>query len=228
MFIMLTLVVLGTASVNAQVTIGSLSAPDKNALLDLRDDIQGLGTASKGLLLPRVKLVSTDNPSPMANPVAGMIVYNTEEAGVGINKVYKGFYINNGASTGTQWERLSSEATKKWFYMPSSPIDVNVAVTDKQVNLHNEYLNQVGNDAVEAGVSAAIRNPGAPAAIDNIIGAGKVYAANELDYYVIDYDKTVFTDVKVSDAGILTYTITTANLANVSDATYMNIIFVVK
>ncbi|GHT34637.1 hypothetical protein FACS189434_11150 [Bacteroidia bacterium] len=125
---------------------------------------------------------------------------------------------------GTKWICVrDGSLTPKWFYMPSIPIDVSAAVTNKTVNLHSEYVAQMGNTA-----TAFAKNPGAPATIDNIIGAGKVYAANELNYYVIGYDTSAFSSVSVTDSGVLTYTITPAGLANVSDATYMNIIFVVK
>jgi hypothetical protein len=80
----------------AQVTIGSQQTPDANALLDLKQD----GTANKGLLLPRVALVALNDPSPLANHVKGMLVYNNGTA------VPEGIYYDDGnqwvATTGGQ------------------------------------------------------------------------------------------------------------------------------
>lgn len=81
----------------AQITIGSESAPDPDALLDLKED-GTTGESQRGLLLPRVKLISLSNPSPLAEHVEGIMVYNIETAG----DVTPGLYKNNG----TRWERM--------------------------------------------------------------------------------------------------------------------------
>jgi hypothetical protein len=52
-FLMLTLMVMGVASMNAQVRIGGTADPDKSAVLDLNGDD---GTATAGLALPSVAL----------------------------------------------------------------------------------------------------------------------------------------------------------------------------
>jgi hypothetical protein len=58
--------------------------------------------ANKGLLIPRVVLVSTANSAPLAANVAGMIVYN---AAPNVN-VTPGFYFNDG----TKWVALVPKA----------------------------------------------------------------------------------------------------------------------
>ncbi|MDR0873085.1 MAG: hypothetical protein LBN27_06405 [Prevotellaceae bacterium] len=169
-------------------------------------------TVVKGARVPQLTTAERNTISSIdAVNAQGQVVYNTDTD-------CKEYW------DGTKWICVKDGSlTPRWFYMPSIPIDVSAAVADKTVNLHSEYVAQMGNTA-----AAFAKNPGAPATIDNIIGAGKVYAAGELDYYVIGYDTSVFSSVSVTDAGILSYTITSAALANVSDATYMNIIFVVK
>ena len=78
--------------VSAQVTIGSEQAPEKNALLDLRENTTD-SLSSKGLLLPRVELSSTTAATPLDAHVKGMFVYNTATA----NDVLPGIYYNDGA-----------------------------------------------------------------------------------------------------------------------------------
>jgi len=71
-FLTITVITLGVFSnLNAQVTIGNNTTPDANAILDLQSN------GSKGLLLPRVALIATNNASPMSAHTAGMTVYNT-------------------------------------------------------------------------------------------------------------------------------------------------------
>ncbi len=73
----------------AQVGIGNTS-PNANSLLEIGD-----GTDTKGVLLPRVSLSTTNSPSPLAADIAGMIVYNTNTNGAGATAVSPGFYYND-------------------------------------------------------------------------------------------------------------------------------------
>jgi hypothetical protein len=197
------------AALNAQVTIGTAQAPNSNAVLELKT-----AGNNKGFLPPRIALVAPHNPAPLTAHVEGMIVYNTT---VLADSLVKGLYINNG----TQWTRLRNDPDliPQWFYMPSIPIPVSNAGTFT-VNLWSVYKRQFDNTA--AGALIVSSNASAPKP------QPKVYEANELDYYVTGYDDTVFDQVSLSPAGVLSYRITSANLSNVSDSTFMNIVFVVK
>jgi hypothetical protein len=75
-FSMLTLIVLSAASMNAQVLIGGdgNSDPDPAAVLELQ-------SSDQGFLLPRVALISTNEPAPLTAFVNGMTVYNTASTG---------------------------------------------------------------------------------------------------------------------------------------------------
>lgn len=76
-------------------TVSSTSLPNSNAILDLESN-------NKGLLLPRVALLATTNPSPLSAHVAGMTVYNTAK----VADVDTGLYYNDG----TKWGRLVTTA----------------------------------------------------------------------------------------------------------------------
>jgi hypothetical protein len=91
-FLMLTLIVLSTASMNAQVRIGGTADPNPSAVLDLNEnDDANAGTL--GLALPRVELTATDAIlSGMSAPATGLLVYNTN-SGLG-----EGIYYWSGSS----------------------------------------------------------------------------------------------------------------------------------
>ena len=82
----------------AQVGIGT-NSPHASAQLEVK-------SSGKGLLPPRVALQGTDDatkPTPtIANPIAGLLVYNTAPAGTGANAVTPGFYYYSGSA----WVRL--------------------------------------------------------------------------------------------------------------------------
>lgn len=88
----------------AQVGINT-TTPNLNSVLDVN-------SSTKGLLLPRVALTATNNPSPLTAHVAGMEVYNTtantSSAG---NEVYPGEYYNDG----TRWYRKISPSETKFI-----------------------------------------------------------------------------------------------------------------
>lgn len=74
----------------SQVTIGSSIPPQKDALLDIKENEDG--TSEKGLLIPRVSLTSTVLASPLSSHVKGMVIYNTATK----NDVTPGLYYNDG------------------------------------------------------------------------------------------------------------------------------------
>jgi hypothetical protein len=77
----------------SQVSISnSRSAPDPSAMLDIN-------ASDKGMLIPRVSLVSIDNAtSPVYNPATGLMVFNTG------GNLTPGLYIWNGAS----WDAMAT------------------------------------------------------------------------------------------------------------------------
>jgi hypothetical protein len=78
---------------NAQVGVGT-KTPNSDAMLEVR-------ATNKGLLLPRIALVSSTVASPLSAHVAGMIVYNTAT----VADLIPGYYYNDGV----KWLRLNSE-----------------------------------------------------------------------------------------------------------------------
>jgi hypothetical protein len=78
----------------AQVKVGNNpSAANPDAVLEIE-------STNKGLLLPRLALVSTTLAAPLSNFVKGMIVYDT----VTVNDVTPGMYY----SDGTKWIKISA------------------------------------------------------------------------------------------------------------------------
>lgn len=216
------LIVGGMGAVSAQVTIGSNNPPDENALLDLKQESDG--SSSKGLLMPRVALEATNLAKPLTTHIAGMTVYNTATSPSGVlpeNYVSPGFYYNNGS----KWERLYLSASN-WFYMPSIPIDVSTSGTFSR-DLYLEYRKQF-DDSLDSQTdpdtsplpgTQLVKSPNAPNPFTTN------FAADKLHYYVTGYDNTVFSNLSIDADGKLTYTV---NSDNVTAATYMNIVFVVK
>jgi hypothetical protein len=96
-FLMLTLMALGAASVNAQVRIGGNGDPNPTAVLDLNvsDDVDN---GLFGLALPRVNLTDTLSTLNGLTPTNGMMVYNTNAAlGTGVyfwTDVPAGHWVN--------------------------------------------------------------------------------------------------------------------------------------
>jgi len=100
--ILLFLIVLGTANVNAQVRIGGNAAPNASALLDL-NATDAIMAGTKGLALPRVDLTSnTMLLSGVTSNLTGMMVYNTTTT---VGRI--GIYYWNGA----QWVLASLPST---------------------------------------------------------------------------------------------------------------------
>lgn len=175
-----------------------------------------MGNSSKGVILPRVKLVSTDLSLPLSEHVIGMTVYNLEANGSGSTQVYPGFYYNDGK----RWVRMVPESTM-FFYAPSIavPTDItapeyNDATQTFTLDLYNIYKTQYGmSDA-----TSSVKSPSA--------GELQVMDKEQLDYFVTYYDKEVFTDVAISDIGALTYKLAPGFV--ITEKTFLNIVFKIK
>ncbi|WP_060875644.1 hypothetical protein [Myroides odoratus] len=88
-----------TNNMFSQVTIGSSFAPNNDALLDLKTNLDD--SSSKGLLLPRVALLSKKLATPLTTHVNGMFVYNTSNIN---SEIFPGCYYNNGV----EWIRVGN------------------------------------------------------------------------------------------------------------------------
>lgn len=90
--------------------------PDPSAVLDIT-------STDKGLLVPRVALVSTVSQSPVTAPATGLVVFNTATAGAAPNNVTPGFYFWDGA----KWTRFDTgNSGKDWSITGNAGTDTTV------------------------------------------------------------------------------------------------------
>ncbi len=80
------------------------AAPNTSAMLDIAN-------TTKGLLIPRVSLVATNNNAPIGAGIAtSLLVYNIATAGVAPNNVLPGYYYWDG----TEWIAIAGDGSKNW------------------------------------------------------------------------------------------------------------------
>lgn len=178
---------------NANVGIGT-NAASSDAILEVNAN-------NKGLLMPRLNLISSSSASPLSSHIAGMTVYNTATA----SDVTPGYYVNDG----TKWVRFD-RAESKFFYSPTVSLSVTATGSGFTHNLYSDYLNNLQTPAVSSS--------GAPSSIP-------VYAATDLYYYVTDYDTNVFSNISIDASGIMTYDVISATATACS---FINVVFVIK
>ncbi len=104
-----------------------------------------------------------------------------------------------------------------WFYMPSVEIPVADMTTEQTINLYQLFTNQF--------TSPKVRSAGSPTP-SPAMPIVKLPAANELYYYVTDYDEDVFdhSKTKIDANGVMTYKVKAAP----TPKSYINIVFVLK
>ncbi|SFD44724.1 hypothetical protein [Flavobacterium phragmitis] len=104
--VLLTLFLWCTATVTYSQVGMTTNNPNKDAVLDLNNSD---GTNTKGLLLPKVALIETTDPSPFSTHIAGMKVYNTNTFSwiTPSAAVTPGVYYNDG----TKWVREASSSS---------------------------------------------------------------------------------------------------------------------
>lgn len=183
----------------AQTGVGT-PTPDPSAQLEIE-------SSDKGILIPRVELIETTDNTPVGSNVASsLMVFNTIEQ----NDVKPGFYYWYSG----KWQRLIPEGTatmSKFFYMPAVLFDTSVVATDQTKNLHDEYINQFTGPGL-------IGSDQAPNAIPNVPDADDLY------YYVTDYDEDVIENITIDADGTMHYDV----IGNAGPYSYVNIVFVIK
>jgi len=81
-----------------------ISVPDASSRLDVSD-------TERGILIPRVALIATNNSSPIISaPATSLLVYNTATSGSGSTAVSPGYYYWDG----NQWVRLMDSESQDW------------------------------------------------------------------------------------------------------------------
>lgn len=152
---------------------------------------------SKGLLIPRLTTVQRDG---IANPANSLLIYDTDK---------KCLSQNIGTPLKPDWLCISSNAVKM-FYMPSVSFDTSSTAIGRTKDLYTLYKTQFG--------SPKAKSTSAPASIPFFPSSKDLY------YYVTDADPNVFSNISISDDGVMTYDVKAA----ATDCSFINIVFVVK
>lgn len=91
--------------------------PDNSAILDI-------SSSNKGILIPRIALISTTDAATIASPANGLILFNTNAGitGTGANGI--GFYYNSGSTSSPVWLKLvTGDLTSYWNKTGNTAID---------------------------------------------------------------------------------------------------------
>jgi hypothetical protein len=129
LFLLLLMMQISTG-LQAQVRVGGNVAPNPNAILDLNVSDTAIG--SRGLLLPRVALISTTDANPLTQHIAGMLVFNTATS----NDVSPGVYYNDG----TKWIRGIDDAATPTV-LRDDQVEINEPLSIQSVLFHGEIGN---------------------------------------------------------------------------------------
>lgn len=218
----------GVSSTFAQVGRVGINTNDPKATLHIKayNKDEDNKDNNPGLIIPDVSKDKLDT----REPVESTLVYYSD----GSNSAYinqndqsttenigskKGFYYYDG----TDWQRIIRKAQ---FYMPSIVVPTTVN-TRHEVNLYQEYIKQYAHENI-SNVYKDDKSiiPSSDRPIASSVGASplKTYRKNDLDYFVVYYDNNVFTNLSITEEGVLTYTVTAEGAKNISAQTFMNIV----
>lgn len=108
---------------------------------------------------------------------------------------------------------MNTAKNSRIFYPPAIAIVADVIGNDLTLDLHQTYV-----DLFAGGGTSFIKSTSAPGAIPT-------YEQDELYYYILNYDTTVFDNVTIDNNGVMEYDV----IAPASgDCSFINIVFVVK
>ena len=187
-----------------QVVIGGAIYPVEGALLDIKEyqaDAENT-TATKGLLLPRVKLSDLSSLKPVVQTETeankkehiGLQVYH-----IGDDEIPAGVKTWNGSI----WTGGGGAEQDPWIYMPTFPIQM-YKTTEQKIYLYEEYKKQLGT-----------------------VGAMVIWEENEVKFVVTSFDTTAFSAAPtVKTENGKQYLVYKSNVNKVTASSYLNIIIV--
>lgn len=200
---------LGSLISNLCIAQVGINTPNPQATLDITLQ-KGYSTGDKaGITVPlltgdQIEAINSNNIKP------GTLVYSVAPSTAPSKDVYNiGYWFWKNSSD--KWEPLNSNSPT-FFYSPSVVVITDISDPDfGTIDLYNNYKSQFAAPMVSSVGSA---------------GHIYTYGNHQLEYYVTWYDVSVFTNVKISEQGILTYQLSAG--ADTSKPSYMNVVFAVK
>lgn len=180
------------------------------------------GTTAEGISPPRLTLAQLLSKDAMyTTNQTGAIVYVTDVTGGTTTKTRNVITIGNYYFDGTLWQTMGPDQSLRFFYLPSTvlPVDIsdpsyNPGTQTFTIDLYSSYANQFGL----TNPASSSKNPSGTSL--------PVISSSALDYFITYFDNTVYQNVAVSNAGVLTYQLAAA--FTVTNSTFMNILLKVK
>ncbi len=151
--------------------------------------------------------IGTSSPDAKLDVEGGQVRFS--DYGTGTYEDTTAVYLLGVEADGDIME-MNTAKSSRIFYPPALVIDASSTGTSLTLDLHQQYIDLFG--------SPSVASSGAPSVIPT-------YAETELYYYVTDYDNTIFSNLSISAAGVLTYDIDAVPTDNCS---VLNVVFVVK
>lgn len=211
----------GVSSTFAQVGRVGINTDDPKATLHIKADKDNKDN-NPGLIIPNV---SMDKLNAEGHEESTLVYYSDGSNSTYINQntgsttenigSKKGFYYYDG----TDWQRIIRKAQ---FYMPS--IVTPTTVGTHTINLYEEYIKQYADSNGSNTSNKQAPNRSWNIQTNNSNNSLKTYAKDDLDYFVVYYDSNVFTNLSITEDGVLTYTVTAEGAKNISAQTFMNIV----
>ncbi|MEP6795324.1 MAG: hypothetical protein ABJB16_13425 [Saprospiraceae bacterium] len=136
--ILISLLFLRADSLQAQaVSINPTGTPPAaSAMLDVNN-------ANKGMLIPRISLLSATDVATITSPVTSLLIYNTATAGTFPNNVVPGYYYWNG----TKWTSVGNTSGADRDQL--IPFSTGVIITGATMVSPSPRLMGFGNNTVE-------------------------------------------------------------------------------
>ena len=100
--------------------------------------------------------------------------------------------------------------------LPTDTSDPAYLGTAFEIDLYQKYYDQFTPSPIPSAYTA--RNPSATTPLP-------VVARGDLDYFVTYYDNAVFSNVQVDDTGRLRYSLVNPSSPDVTEKTFMNVVF---
>jgi len=202
----------GSSSDNIYNTDGSLDANRTVTMNGRGLTFDGTGTGDVIIEADGDVGIGTTSPDARLDVEGGQVRFSDYGETPGNYEDTTAVYLLGVDPNGDVME-MNTAKNSRIFYPPAIAIIADVIDTDLTLDLHQSYV-----DLFEGGGTSFIKSTSAPGAIPT-------YAQDELYYYILNYDTSIFDNVTIDNNGIMEYDVIAVASDNCS---FINIVFVIK
>lgn len=179
--LLLSLLIAATSQTFAQNVGINTTTPDASAAMEIN-------SSNKGLLIPRVSLLSVSDNSTIPSPAVSLLVYNTNAS----MPNGRGYYYNSGTAASPLWKALTTAGISIPYATTYSSVNPLFSLTNNSLGYAGEFISN------NTGAPAALK----ASAVSTLSNTSAIHGTNGSSGLTVNFKKGILGESNSNGIGI--------------------------